>query len=92
MPLAFLQSGSNRVQVSAMKNWLLAVSLLSCVLSSSISHSADIPPPVLITSGAQGLEEHDAARLLTQATYGPTIPAIEQVLAIGGPAAWCRIK
>jgi len=60
-----------------MKNWLLAVLLLSCVLSSPVSHGADIPPPAF-----------DAARLLTQATYGPTIPAIEQVLAIGGPAAW----
>lgn len=30
----------------------------------------------------------DAAPLLTQATFGPTIPAIEQVINDGGPAAW----
>lgn len=32
--------------------------------------------------------EHDAARLLAQATFGPSISTIEEVIDIGGPAAW----
>ena len=32
--------------------------------------------------------EQDAARLLAQATFGPSISTIEEVIDIGGPAAW----
>jgi len=44
--------------------------------------------PVVDPGGNVSPAERDASRLLTQATFGPTDRAIEEVMELGGPAAW----
>jgi len=44
--------------------------------------------PVADRDNPLGADEQDAVRLLMQASFGPSEPSIEQVLQLGGPAAW----